>query len=200
MAADHEVSGVHLHSDNGNAMKGVTVLVLFFALGIIPSYSRPRVSNDNAYSEALFKTLKYTPGYPKRFTDIAHARIWFADFAHWYNTEHRHSGIGYVTPQARHGGRVPAIMRQRNEVLTEARNAHPERWPNGQSQWKEDPVVYLNPHPETRQSLMKKTARDISKIMRHLCWHILPPCLLSRLETVGSVNLRRQGFSRHHNR
>ena len=158
VAAEHEVSGVHLHSDNGNAMKGVTVLVLFFALGIIPSYSRPRVSNDNAYSEALFKTLKYTPGYPKRFTDIAHARIWFADFAHWYNTEHRHSGIGYVSPQARHGGRVPAIMRQRNEVLTEARNAHPERWPNGQSQWKEDPVVYLNPDPETRDSLMEKTA------------------------------------------
>jgi len=74
VAAEHEVSGVHLHSDNGNAMKGVTVLVLFFSLGIIPSYSRPRVSNDNAFSEALFKTLKYTPGYPKRFMHIGHAR------------------------------------------------------------------------------------------------------------------------------
>ena len=81
-------------------MQGVTVLVLFLALWIIPSYSRPRVSNDNAYSEALFKTVNYTPGYPTRFTEIAHARIWFADFAYWYNTEHCHSGIGYVTPEA----------------------------------------------------------------------------------------------------
>lgn len=158
MAATQNVRGVHLHSDNGNPMKGATILVLFFALGILPSYSRPRVSNDNPFSESLFKTLKYRPGYPKRFRDTEHARRWFADFVHWYNTEHRHSGIGYMTPEDRHNGRTPKIMAHRNAVLTAARQKHPERWPNGQMNWDEYPVVYLNPEPTTRQSLMRKTA------------------------------------------
>lgn len=158
VAARDKVKGVHLHADNGNPMKGVTVLVLFFSLGIIPSYSRPRVSNDNPYSEALFKTLKYTPGYPKRFTNMTHAREWFAEFVHWYNTQHRHSGIGYVTPEDRHSERASAIMRKRNRVLALARSHRPERWPNGQMHWDEHPIVYLNPLPETRQSIMKRTA------------------------------------------
>lgn len=158
VAASRNVRGVHLHSDNGNPMKGATILVLFFSLGILPSYSRPRVSNDNPFSESLFKTLKYRPGYPRRFRDIDHARNWFAAFVHWYNTEHRHCGIGYITPEDRHQGRAPAIMAQRNEVLTAARQTHPERWPNGQMQWQQYPVVYLNPEPTTRQCLMDKTA------------------------------------------
>lgn len=158
VAASQNVRGVHLHSDNGSPMKGTTILVLFFTLGILPSYSRPRVSNDNPFSESLFKTLKYRPGYPKRFRDTEHARNWFADFVHWYNTEHRHSGIGYITPENRHRGKAPQIMAQRNEVLTAARAKHPERWPNGQMHWNKYPVVYLNPEPKTRQSLMHKTA------------------------------------------
>lgn len=158
VAAAHNVEGVHLHADNGNPMKGVTILVLFFSLGILPSYSRPRVSNDNPFSESLFKTLKFRPGYPRRFKDIAHARRWFADFVHWYNTEHRHSGIGYITPNNRHEGRTPQIMSHRNEVLTAARETHPERWPNGQMHWEEYPIVYLNPDPTTRETLMRKTA------------------------------------------
>jgi len=158
IAAAHDVEGVHLHADNGNPMKGVTILVLFFSLGILPSYSRPRVSNDNPFSESLFKTLKFRPGYPRRFKDIAHAREWFADFVHWYNTEHRHSGIGYITPNDRHEGRTPQIMSHRNDVLTAAREKHPERWPNGQMHWEENPVVYLNPDPTTRETLMRKTA------------------------------------------
>jgi transposase InsO family protein len=158
VASGQNVQGVHLHADNGNAMKGVTVLVLFFSLGIIPSFSQPRVSNDNPYSESLFKTIKYTPGYPKRFTGIDQARAWFADFVHWYNTEHRHSGIGYITPDNRHTGNVAKIMRKRNQVLTQARELNPERWPNGQMHWEEQPIVYLNPDPTTRQSLLRKTA------------------------------------------
>ena len=82
IAAEHEVTGVRLHADNGNPMKGVTILVLFFALGIAPSYSRPRVSDDNPYIESLFKTVKYTAGYPKRFDNKEHARTWFAEFVH----------------------------------------------------------------------------------------------------------------------
>jgi putative transposase len=158
IAAAHNVEGVHLHADNGNPMKGVTILVLFFSLGILPSYSRPRVSNDNPFSESLFKTLKFRPGYPRRFKDIAHARQWFAGFVHWYNTEHRHSGIGYITPTDRHEGRTPQIMSHRNDVLTAAREKHPERWPNGQMHWQEYPVVFLNPDPTTRETLMRKTA------------------------------------------
>jgi transposase InsO family protein len=158
VAVAYNVEGVHLHADNGNAMKGVTILALFFSLGILPSYSRPRVSNDNPFSESLFKTLKFRPGYPRRFKDINHARQWFADFANWYNTEHRHSGTGYITPNARHEGRAPEIMSRRNQVLSDARKAHPERWPNGQMQWEEHPVVYLNPDPTTRESIMRKSA------------------------------------------
>lgn len=139
-------------------MKGVTILVLFFSLGILPSYSRPRVSNDNPFSESLFKTLKYRPGYPKRFADIAHARRWFADFADWYNTHHRHSGIGYITPNDRHESRAPRIMEHRNQVLEAARKQRPERWPHGQMKWEENPVVYLNPNPTTRESIMQKSA------------------------------------------
>lgn len=158
VAAANDVHGVRLHADNGNPMKGVTILVLFFSLGILPSYSRPRVSNDNPFSESLFKTLKYRPGYPRRFRDLIHARRWFADFADWYNTEHRHSGIGYITPDDRHHGRTTAIMAQRNDVLAAARRENPERWPNGQMKWDEYPVVYLNPDPTTRESLMRKSA------------------------------------------
>jgi putative transposase len=158
IARENNVQGVHLHADNGNIMKSTTILVLFFSLGILPSYSRPRVSNDNPYIESLFKTLKYRPGYPKRFRDITHARKWFASFAHWYNSEHRHSGIGYVTPNDRHHGKTPEIMSRRNAVLVEAREKNPERWPNGQMQWDEYPVVYLNPNPKTRESIMRKSA------------------------------------------
>lgn len=158
VSREQNVHGVHLHSDNGNVMKSATILVLFFSLGIIPSYSRPRVSNDNPYSESLFKTLKYRAGYPKRFQSIEQARSWFADFTNWYNTEHRHSGIGYITPENRHSGMTPEIMSYRNEVLVEARKKNPERWPRGQMLWEKYPVVYLNPDPATRDSLMWKSA------------------------------------------
>jgi transposase InsO family protein len=158
VAAANQVEGVRLHSDNGNPMKGVTILALFFTLGILPSYSRPRVSNDNPYSEALFKTIKFTPGYPRRFAEIDQTRNWFAEFVHWYNTKHRHSGIGYISPENRHAGRTPQIMTQRNNVLEQARRKHPERWPNGQLHWEEYPVVYLNPDTHTRESLMRKSA------------------------------------------
>lgn len=158
VAVAYNVDGVHLHADNGTEMKGLTILALFFSLGILPSYSRPRVSDDNPFSESLFKTVKYRPGYPRRFTDIHHARRWFADFVHWYNTEHRHCGIGYITPNARHEGRTPQIMSRGNEVLTEARQAYPERWPNGQMHWQEHPVAYLNQDPTTRESIMRKPA------------------------------------------
>lgn len=94
-----------LHSDNGSPMKGATMLATLQKLGVVPSFSRPSVSNDNPFSETLFKTLKYTPAYPKRrFADIEQARTWVHRFVTWYNTEHRHSGIRFVTPAERHAG------------------------------------------------------------------------------------------------
>ena len=91
---------VVLHSDNGSPMKGATMLATLQALGVVPSFSRPAVSNDNPYSESLFKTLKYRPAYPRRaFENLLAARQWVGTFVQWYNHEHRHSAIGFVTPQ-----------------------------------------------------------------------------------------------------
>ena len=119
---------VFVHSDNGNAMKGITLVAFYYRLGIIPSFSRPRVSDDNPFIESFFKTLKYTCGYPKYFTDIDHARTWFADFIDWYNRIHKHSGLQYVTPSQKRNGEHHGIFAQRNEVIEQAKRKYPERW------------------------------------------------------------------------
>jgi putative transposase len=154
----HDMKGIYLRSDNGNPMKGATMLMTLYNLGVIPSYGRPRVSNDNPFIESLFKTLKYTAGYPGQFKDIEHARRWMADFVNWYNTEHRHSSIGYVTPQQRRCGDYKEIFNRRNEALARAKGKHPERWVNRQRAWGCNDVVYLNPGKETKETLMKKSA------------------------------------------
>jgi len=139
-----KLEGVTLRSDNGNPMKGSTVLSMFQSLGIIPSYSRPRVSNDNPYSESLFKTVKYTAGYPECFTSLDHAMEWFDSFVRWYNFEHKHSGIGYITPDQRHSGSGKVIMNRRNIVLEMIRQTYPERWSKNIRIWKSEDFVYLN--------------------------------------------------------
>ena len=121
-----------LHSDNGGPMKGATMLSTLTWLGIVPSFSRPSVSNDNAYSEALFKTLKYRPEYPSNpFEGIAVARTWVDEFVGWYNDEHRHSGIRFVTPSSRHYGEDKEILEKRKEVYEEAKQRNPLRWFSG---------------------------------------------------------------------
>jgi putative transposase len=96
---------VILHSDNGSSMKGATMLAMLQTLGVMQSLSRPAVSNDNPYSESAFKTLKYRPDYPlKPFADLAAARGWAEKLVQWYNHEHHHSGIQFVTPGQRHDG------------------------------------------------------------------------------------------------
>jgi putative transposase len=97
------LKGAHVHSDNGNPMKGLSLLGLLYTLGVSNSYSRPRVSNDNPFIETFFKTLKYSTKYPGRFEDIHQARDWFAAFVHWYNMQHLHSALGYVTPSLNNG-------------------------------------------------------------------------------------------------
>ncbi len=137
---------VTLHSDNGGPMKGATMLATLQALGIMPSFSRPSVSNDNPYSESLFKTLKYRPEYPAQpFSDVAGARQWVAGFVDWYNHEHRHSAIQFVTPAQRHAGLDVQILAHRKNVYEAARAKHPERWSRETRNWEPVTVVYLNP-------------------------------------------------------
>ncbi|HEX4449466.1 MAG TPA: IS3 family transposase [Kofleriaceae bacterium] len=135
-----------LHADNGASMKGKTMLVKLEQLGVIPSFSRPRVSDDNPFPEALFRTLKYRPSYPdKPFALIEDARRWATAFFAWYNDDHQHSGIRFVTPSQRHAGHDVAILAQRDEVYTTAQRQHPGRWSRGTRNWTPISTVRLNP-------------------------------------------------------
>lgn len=135
-----------LHSDNGSAMKGATMLHTLYDLGIAPSFSRPRVSNDNAYAEALFRTAKYCPLWPERpFETLEDARQWVHRFVRWYNTEHRHSALRYVTPHERHHGQAQELLAQRERLYAAARQRHPQRWSGRTRNWHLDDAVYLNP-------------------------------------------------------
>lgn len=144
---------VVLHSDNGSAMKGATMLATLEKLGILPSFSRPRVSNDNAYAESLFRTCKYRPNYPsKPFNSVDEAREWTMQFVRWYNHEHKHSGLKFVTPAQRHDGRAAAILRHREQVYEAAKQRRPERWSGATRDWTLKDEVWLNPErnqPET---------------------------------------------------
>jgi len=142
---DRNVYGVKLHSDNGSPMKGATMLATLRRLKVLPSFSRPQVSNDNPYSESLFRTLKYNVGYPRSFHSIEEAREWVAGFVDWYNNEHRHSGIKYVTPQQRHNGKDKVILEKRKETYRKAKLKHPERWSRKIRDWSWIEEVYLNP-------------------------------------------------------
>lgn len=148
-----------LHSDNGGPMKGATMLATLQRLGVVPSFSRPSVSNDNPYSEALFRTLKYVPGYPKQpFACIEDARQWVQRFVTWYNTEHRHSGIRFVTPQQRHAGEDTALLQARTAVYEAAKAASPARW-RGRAvrNWTPIGTVWLNPDRQAEPSPETKT-------------------------------------------
>ena len=120
---------VVLHSDNGAPMKSQTLKIKLEELGVLPSYSRPRVSNDNAYAESVFRTLKYRPQWPSSaFKDITDVRQWVERFVHWDNHEHKHSKIRFVTPQQRHAGQDQEILNGRKAVLESARKKTPSRW------------------------------------------------------------------------
>jgi putative transposase len=135
-----------LHSDNGGPMKGATMLATLQSLGIVPSFSRPSVSNDNPFSESIFKTLKYSPQYPKKgFESLEEARLWVKKFVYWYNNIHLHSGINFVTPQSRHEGKDKEILTRRKEVYEKARNENPARWSRGIKNFNQVNIVYLNP-------------------------------------------------------
>jgi len=152
---EHQLEQVDLvlHSDNGSAMKGSTMLATIKALGIRGSFSRPGVSDDNAHVEALFRTLKYRPGYPRTFDSLEHARAWATDFVRWYNHEHMHSAIGFVTPDDRHTGRDIAILENRKVVYAAARQRNPRRWTGSTRKWHRPCIVMLNPETATKVRL-----------------------------------------------
>ena len=139
-----------LHGDNGASVKGTTVLAMLRWLGIAPSHSRPRVSDDNAYAEALFRTAKYRPDFPTAgFADLADARQWAAAFVHWYNHEHRHSGIRYITPAQRHAGGDGPVLAARHALYQRAREADPRRWSGRTRNWTPIGAVTLNPERDS---------------------------------------------------
>jgi transposase InsO family protein len=155
-----EPGTVTLHSDNGGPMKGSTMLATLQRLGVVPSFSRPRVSDDNPYSEALFRTLKYRSGYPQGpFADIEAARDWVAAFVDWYNHCHLHSSIQFVTPADRHAGRDVEILAQRKAVYEAARAKKPERWSGSTRDWTPVAEVVLNPGPAASEQLKKSKKR-----------------------------------------
>jgi transposase InsO family protein len=135
-----------LHADNGSPQTGSLLTATLDRLGVNPSYSRPRVSDDNAYAETLFRTLKYRPAYPVNgFAALTEARDWVLAFVRWYNTEHRHSALAFVTPNQRHSGADVALLAQRHALYEQAKAAHPERWSGATRDWSRPGAVTLNP-------------------------------------------------------
>jgi putative transposase len=145
-----------LHSDNGNPMKGASLLETLYKLGITSSKSRPRVSNDNLYAESVFRTCKYRPDFPyKGFATIVDARTWVFEFVRYYNHEHRHSGIGHLTPVQRHNGLEDQIFQKRTAIYEAAKLRHPERRSQDIRNWSLDKTVWLNPDTDEDKKSLK---------------------------------------------
>jgi putative transposase len=135
-----------VHADNGKPMVALTVGEMMVNLGVEKSHSRPHTSNDNPFSEALFKTVKYRPEFPDRFASLDEARAFCQKFFTWYNEEHRHSGIAMLTPASVHNGKAHVILNNRSSVLAQAFEKHPERFVKGQPVVKPLPdAVWINP-------------------------------------------------------
>jgi len=140
-----------LHSDNGSPMKGSSLLTTLYELGIVPSNSRPRVSNDNAFIESFFKTVKYMPMFPYNgFNTISDARTWVLQFSNYYNREHRHSSLKFITPNERHNGLSKVIMDNRKAVYEAAKLKNPNRWSGSIRNWDLNDTVYLNPEKDDK--------------------------------------------------
>jgi putative transposase len=135
-----------IHADRGSAMTSKCVAHLLADLGVTKTHSRPHVSDDNPFSEAQFKTVKYHPTFPERFGSVVEARAWARTFFHWYNAEHHHTGIGLMTPATVHHGQAPVVRAARQATLTAAYQAHPERFVRGAPRPPAlPPAVWINP-------------------------------------------------------
>ena len=141
-----EPGSLTVHADRGSAMRSEGLAQLLGSLGVVRSFSRPHVSDDNAFSESQFKTLKYQPDYPERFSSLAHARAWCQEFFGWYNDHHQHSGLALFTPADVFYGRVEEVAARRQAALDDAYAQHPERFPNGPPAVRRPPTsVAINP-------------------------------------------------------
>lgn len=148
-----------LHSDNGSPFKGSTLRARLSALNIAPSYSRPRVFNDNPFSESIFATCKVMPAYPASgFESLEAAREWVRRFVQWYNHQHRRSGIRYITPVERHNGEDAAILTRRQQVYAEAKARNPRRWSLETREWRPVGAVHLNLEKAPRDSALARVA------------------------------------------
>ena len=146
-----------LHADNGGPMKGKTMLAKLEQLGVMASFSRPRVSDDNPFAESLFRTLKYRPSYPDgRFASLEEAQRWVDAFATWYNEDHQHSSIRFVTPCQRHDGHEKAILARRHKLYLAAQKRHPARWSGPTRNWSAVETVHLHPPRTKRQSATER--------------------------------------------
>jgi len=150
-----------LHADNGSPQRSSTLAITLERLGISPSFSRPRVSDDNAYPESLFRTAKYRPGFPvDGFADLEAAREWVLEFVRWYNGVHRHGSIGFVTPEQRHTGEDVTILAARKQLYAREKAANPSRWSGTARTWKAPTIVWLNPEKDeaANESVVKESA------------------------------------------
>lgn len=155
-----------LHGDNGATLKATSVLAMLHWLKIRPSYSRPRVSDDNAFVESLFRTAKYRPEFPASggFRDLQAARQWASDFVYWYNHDHHHSGINYVSPAQRHAGQDREILAARDAVYQQARQANPKRWSGKTRDWSPIGAVTLNPERDRVTAAIDMGTDEISQV------------------------------------
>jgi len=150
-----------LHADRGTQMVALTRSQFLAKLGIVGSHSRPQVSNDNPFSESQFKTTKYHPSFPGRFTGIEHGLQWGREFFPWYNQEHHHSGLAYLTPAQVYRGRAEEVLRAREETLRRAWLAHPERFVNGPPRVQRPPTaVWINPPRDAQNRVTEAEASE----------------------------------------
>ena len=150
-----------LHGDNGATLKATTVLAMMHWLGLRASYSRPRVSDDNAFVEALFRTAKYRPQFPvKGFVELEQAREWASSFVPWYNHDHRHSAIRYVSPAQRHAGEDQNVLQVRHALYQQTRAENPRRWARHTRNWNPITVVTLNPE---RNAVIRAATESVHK-------------------------------------
>jgi putative transposase len=148
-----------LHSDNGGPMRSATLQGTLQTLGIARSFNRPRTSNDNAFSESIFRTLKYCPTYPvEGFEKLEDAQNWVLKFTRWYNNEHLHSGLNFVTPNQRHNGKDKAQLENRKRVIESAKLKHPERWSGDTRNCEPIGDVYINKPSEDATEQAKSAA------------------------------------------
>lgn len=153
--------GVVVHADNGAPQRSSTLRVKLDELGLRTSYSRPRVSNDNAHAESVFRTTKYRHDFPQDgFKSIEDARAWVLKFTRWYNTEHRHSAISFVTPSQRHEGRDVEVLAKRKRVYTQAKERSPTRWSGETRNWDRVEKVWLN--PEKEDSIVSEKLKEVA--------------------------------------